>query len=68
MTTNNKESRLYKVWEWFTQHRDDRAYEKDGGDDRVPKEDRKGKPRQEAREYAQTHGEDDPYPEDGPLS
>lgn len=67
MATNNTESIWQKGVEFFTQNKEDRTYEGEGGDDRVPKEDRKGDPRKEARIYARDHGEDDPYPEDGPL-
>lgn len=68
MGTNNKESFGEKVTEFFTQHKDDHQYEKDGGDSRVPEEARLGDPRQEARAYAHANGESDPYPEDGPLA
>lgn len=67
MATNNKESAWEKTVEFFTQHKDDRTYEKEGGDGRVPVEKRQGNPRREARVYALSIGEDDPYPEDGPL-
>ena len=67
MATNNKESGWEKTVEFFTQHKDDRAYEKAGGDGRVPVEKRQGEPRREARVYALSIGEGDPYPEDGPL-
>lgn len=67
MGTNKTEGFGEKVVEFFTQHKDDRAYEAEGGDDRVPKEDRKGNPRLEARLYALSVGEQDPYPEDGPI-
>lgn len=67
MATNNKETFGQKAVEFFTQHKDDRAYEAEGGDDRVPEEKRQGNPRHEARVYALSVGEDDPYPEDGPL-
>lgn len=67
MVTNNKENFGQKFTEFFTQHKDDRAYEAEGGDDRVPVEKRQGNPRLEARVYALSVGEQDPYPEDGPL-
>jgi len=67
MATNNTESWGEKAVEYFTQTKEDREYEKAGGDDRVPEAERRGNPRKEARQYAQAHGEDDPYPEDGPL-
>lgn len=67
MATNNKESFGEKVTEWFTQSPEDRAYEEKGGDGRVPQEDRQGNPRAEARHFAYVNGEEDPYPEDGPL-
>lgn len=67
MATNNKEGWGEKIGEFFTQHKDDRKYEGAGGDARVPEEKRQGNPRQEARAYAISIGEDDPYPEDGPL-
>lgn len=67
MGTNNTEGFGEKIVEFFTQHKDDRDYEAEGGDDRVPEEDRQGNPRHEARVYALNAGEEDPYPEDGPL-
>lgn len=67
MATNNTEGWGQKVFEYFTQTKEDRQYEKEGGDDRVPEAERKGNPRREARVYAKQHGEADPYPEDGPL-
>lgn len=67
MSTNNKESTFEKVTEFFTQSPEDRAYEKAGGDGRVPQADRQGNPRQEARHFARVNGEEDPYPEDGDL-
>lgn len=67
MATNHRESFGEKVAEFFTQHKDDREYEKEGGDGRVPEEDRQGNPRREARVYALSVGEADPYPEDGQL-
>lgn len=67
MGTNRTESFREKITEFFTQHKGDYNYEKDGGDSRVPKKDRKGNPRHEARVYARDHGEADPYPEDGDL-
>lgn len=67
MGTNSTESFGEKITEFFTQHKDDYQYEKDGGDSRVPEGDRHGDPRREARLYARQHNEADPYPEDGPL-
>lgn len=67
MATNKQESFGEKVTEFFTQHKDDWEYEKDGGDSRVPEEKRQGDPRKEARLHAISLGEGDPYPEDGPL-
>lgn len=67
MATNKQESFGEKVVEFFTQHKDDWEYEKAEGDSRVPLEKRQGNPRAEARAHALSLGEDDPYPEDGPL-
>lgn len=67
MATNKTESLFEKITEFFTQHKHDYEYEKNGGDSRVPKKDRHGDPHREARLYARAHDEEDPYPEDGPL-
>ena len=67
MAVNDKESFGEKVKEFFLQNPEDREYEEQGGDARIPVEDRTESPRLDARKYALSIDEEDPYPEDGPL-
>lgn len=68
MAVNGREKPGEKVIEFFTQSPEDRAYEKAGGDARVPQEKRAGDPHGEARRFALVNGEEDPYPDEAPLA
>lgn len=63
MAVNKKEDFLKKVKDFFWQGPKDHSYQDEGGDDRVPPQDRHGKPLHEANAYAAAHGEPLPYPE-----
>lgn len=67
MATDNKESPVEKAVEFFTQGPDDREYEGQGGDDRVPKDQRTSDPKADANKYAQSQGEKLPYPDHAPV-
>lgn len=67
MATNNREGFVEKVTEFFTQNPADHKYEEEGGDSRVPAEERTNDPKSDARKYALAHGEDDPYPDMPPI-
>lgn len=63
MAVDDKEGPLEKIKDFFTQKPEDRAYEDNGGDDRVSEADRTDDPKADAKAYAASVGEDDPYPD-----
>lgn len=62
MAVDKDEGPLEKVKDFFWQTPEDRSYENEGGDDRVPEEERTNDPKSDANQYAKEHGEDKPYP------
>lgn len=63
MAVDGKEGPLKKVKDFFWQDPEEKSYQDQGGDDRVPEADRHGNPLHEANDYAAKHGEPLPYPE-----
>lgn len=63
MAVDKNESPVEKIKDFFLQGPEDRSYEEQGGDDRVPVAERTNDPKADANRFSLANGEEAPYPE-----